>query len=101
MPLPDILEIKPLARPPNCTITVLGSKIIMNRALILPLLGLKLPGVRIKNPGCVSKTFPNLAEKLEQLRRQSIHWRASLRRGREVGCIINDGGRDGARPSMA
>ena len=32
-------------------------------------LGLKVPGIRIKNPGCVSKTFPNFFEKLEQLRR--------------------------------
>ena len=35
MKLPDILEIKPLAKPPNCTITVPGSKSITNRALIL------------------------------------------------------------------
>ncbi len=34
-PLPDILEIKPLAKPPHCTITVPGSKSITNRALIL------------------------------------------------------------------
>ncbi len=34
-PLPDILEIQPLAKPPNCTITVPGSKSITNRALIL------------------------------------------------------------------
>lgn len=33
--LPDILEIKPLNRPPNATITVPGSKSITNRALIL------------------------------------------------------------------
>ncbi len=35
MKLPDILEIKPLAKPPHCTITVPGSKSITNRALIL------------------------------------------------------------------
>jgi len=34
-PLPDILEIEPLTKPPNCTITVPGSKSITNRALIL------------------------------------------------------------------
>ena len=34
-PLPDILEIQPLTKPPNCTITVPGSKSITNRALIL------------------------------------------------------------------
>ena len=33
-PLPDILEIEPLAKPPDCTITVPGSKSITNRALI-------------------------------------------------------------------
>src|SRR5713226_6850896 len=33
--LPDILEIKPLTKPPHCTITVPGSKSITNRALIL------------------------------------------------------------------
>src|SRR5262245_61394408 len=33
--LPDILEIKPLTKPPNCTVTVPGSKSITNRALIL------------------------------------------------------------------
>ena len=34
-PLPDPYEIEPLAKPPNCTITVPGSKSITNRALIL------------------------------------------------------------------
>src|SRR5580765_4097539 len=33
--VPDILEIQPLTKPPNCTITVPGSKSITNRALIL------------------------------------------------------------------
>lgn len=37
-------------------------------AMSLAVLGLKIPGIRIKNPGCVSKTFPNFFEKLGQLR---------------------------------
>jgi 3-phosphoshikimate 1-carboxyvinyltransferase len=37
-------------------------------AMCFSVLGLKVPGIRIKNPGCVSKTFPNFFEKLEQLR---------------------------------
>jgi len=37
-------------------------------AMCFAVLGLKVPGIRIKNPGCVSKTFPNFFEKLEQLR---------------------------------
>jgi 3-phosphoshikimate 1-carboxyvinyltransferase len=39
-------------------------------AMCFAVLGLKVPGIRIKNPGCVSKTFPNFFEKLEQLRQQ-------------------------------
>jgi 3-phosphoshikimate 1-carboxyvinyltransferase len=38
-------------------------------AMCFAVLGLKVPGIRIKNPGCVSKTFPNFFEKLEQLRK--------------------------------
>ena len=37
-------------------------------AMCFAVLGLKVPGIRIKNPRCVSKTFPNFFEKLEQLR---------------------------------
>ncbi len=38
-------------------------------AMSFGVLGLKVPGIRITNPGCVSKTFPNFFERLEQLRR--------------------------------
>jgi 3-phosphoshikimate 1-carboxyvinyltransferase len=37
-------------------------------AMSFSVLGLKVPGIRIKNPACVRKTFPNFFEKLEQLR---------------------------------
>jgi 3-phosphoshikimate 1-carboxyvinyltransferase len=37
-------------------------------AMAFALIGLKAPGVEIENPGCVSKTFPNFFEVLEQLR---------------------------------
>jgi 3-phosphoshikimate 1-carboxyvinyltransferase len=37
-------------------------------AMGFAVLGLKVPGIRIKNPSCVRKTFPNFFEKLEQLR---------------------------------
>src|SRR5208283_386600 len=33
-------------------------------AMCFAVLGLKVPGIRIKNPGCVSKTFPNFFDKL-------------------------------------
>ncbi|MGA2748763.1 MAG: 3-phosphoshikimate 1-carboxyvinyltransferase [Verrucomicrobiota bacterium] len=33
-------------------------------ALCFAILGLKIPGIRIKNPSCVKKTFPNFFQKL-------------------------------------
>jgi 3-phosphoshikimate 1-carboxyvinyltransferase len=38
-------------------------------AMSFAVLGLKVPGIRLKNPACVSKTFPNFFDKLERLRR--------------------------------
>ena len=38
-------------------------------AMAFALVGLRIPGVEIENPGCVAKTFPNYFEVLEQLRR--------------------------------
>jgi 3-phosphoshikimate 1-carboxyvinyltransferase len=38
-------------------------------AMSFSLLGLRAPGIAIRDPGCVSKTFPNFFEKLEELRR--------------------------------
>jgi 3-phosphoshikimate 1-carboxyvinyltransferase len=37
-------------------------------AMSFSLLGLVHPGIAIRNPGCVSKTFPNFFEKLDELR---------------------------------
>ncbi len=37
-------------------------------AMAFSLIGLRVPGVSIENPGCVSKTFPNFFEVLEMLR---------------------------------
>jgi len=37
-------------------------------AMAFALVGLKVPGIEIENPGCVAKTFPNYFEVLEQLR---------------------------------
>ena len=33
-------------------------------AMCFAVLGLKVPGIRIKNPACVKKTFPNFFQKL-------------------------------------
>jgi 3-phosphoshikimate 1-carboxyvinyltransferase len=37
-------------------------------AMAFALVGLRVPGIEIENPGCVSKTFPNYFEVLETLR---------------------------------
>jgi 3-phosphoshikimate 1-carboxyvinyltransferase len=36
-------------------------------AMCFAMLGLKVPGMKIRNPGCVAKTFPNFFQKLAQL----------------------------------
>jgi 3-phosphoshikimate 1-carboxyvinyltransferase len=33
-------------------------------AMCFAILGLKVPGIKIKNPSCVKKTFPNFFQKL-------------------------------------
>jgi len=37
-------------------------------AMSFALIGLKVPGIRILDPGCVAKTFPDYFQKLEELR---------------------------------
>ena len=37
-------------------------------AMAFSLIGLRVPGIEIEDPGCVSKTFPNFYEVLERLR---------------------------------
>ena len=36
-------------------------------AMCFAILGLKVPGIKIKNPACVKKTFPNFFQKLAAL----------------------------------
>ena len=38
-------------------------------AMAFALIGLRVPDIRIEDPGCVAKTFPDYFERLEQLRR--------------------------------
>jgi 3-phosphoshikimate 1-carboxyvinyltransferase len=44
-------------------------------AMAFSLVGLRVPGITIENPGCVSKTFPNFFEILETLRSLSPYGR--------------------------
>jgi len=36
-------------------------------AMCFAIVGLKVPGIKIKNPGCVNKTFPNFFQKLRMM----------------------------------
>ena len=46
-------------------------------AMAFSLIGLRIPGITIENPGCVSKTFPNYFDVLESLRVPSSSGRGS------------------------
>jgi len=61
--LADGLAIEPSALDPAAIETYDDHRIAMSFAV----LGLRLPGVRIRNPGCVSKTFPGFFEQLQAL----------------------------------
>ncbi|MCZ6680937.1 MAG: 3-phosphoshikimate 1-carboxyvinyltransferase [Candidatus Poribacteria bacterium] len=60
----DGVEISPAKISPAAIDTYKDHRMAMSFSLI----GLKVPGIRIKYPGCVSKTFPNFFEVLEGLR---------------------------------
>ncbi len=47
-------------------------------AMAFALVGLRLPGLEIENPACVSKTFPNFFEVLDKLRRPGETGSATL-----------------------
>ncbi len=59
----DGLEISPSPITPTAIDTYNDHRVAMAFSLI----GLKVPGIRIKNPGCVSKTFPDYFEVLQGL----------------------------------
>ncbi|HTX92441.1 MAG TPA: 3-phosphoshikimate 1-carboxyvinyltransferase [Anaerolineales bacterium] len=62
---PDGLVIQPCtAFQPGCVQTYNDHRM----AMAFSLLGLRIPGVSIENPGCVSKTFPDYFTVLEALR---------------------------------
>jgi 3-phosphoshikimate 1-carboxyvinyltransferase len=37
-------------------------------AMTMALIGLKVPGIIIRNPGCVAKTYPGFFDDLDRLR---------------------------------
>ena len=59
----DGLEISPASITPAAIDTYEDHRVAMAFSLV----GLKTPGIQINNPECVSKTFPNYFEVLEQL----------------------------------
>jgi 3-phosphoshikimate 1-carboxyvinyltransferase len=62
---PDGLLIHPSAISPATVETYDDHRIAMSLALI----GLKVPGIVVRDPGCVAKTFPDFFTRLEELRR--------------------------------
>jgi 3-phosphoshikimate 1-carboxyvinyltransferase len=61
---PDGLQITPRRRQGALIETYNDHRMAMSMAL----LGLRIPGIIIKNPGCVAKTYPNFFEDLDRLR---------------------------------
>jgi len=61
----DGLQIHPSAITPATVDTYDDHRIAMSLALI----GLKVPGIVVRDPGCVAKTFPDFFARLEELRR--------------------------------
>jgi len=47
-------------------------------AMSLALAGLRIPNVRIRNPSCTAKTYPNYFSDLERLLGRAHHWNAGL-----------------------
>ncbi len=64
--LPDGLTIRPPAKLKGALIETYNDH---RMAMSFTILGLKVPGVSISNPGCVSKTYPGFFEDLKTLAR--------------------------------
>jgi 3-phosphoshikimate 1-carboxyvinyltransferase len=62
---PDGLTIQPCENIRPATVQTYNDH---RMAMAFALIGLRVPGVTIENPGCVSKTFPDYFHVLEQLR---------------------------------
>jgi len=62
---PDGIEIHPSSVKPATVQTYDDHRVAMSFALI----GLRVPGIRIADPACVAKTFPDYFARLESLRR--------------------------------
>lgn len=54
-------------------------------AMCFAVLGLKVPGIKIKNPACVKKTFPNFFQKLATPPPQGLGATILDARGRALG----------------
>jgi 3-phosphoshikimate 1-carboxyvinyltransferase len=65
--LPDGLRIEPGSLHGAVIETYNDHRMAMSMALI----GLRVPGIIINNPGCVTKTYPRFFEDLEKLRGQA------------------------------
>jgi len=59
----DFIKIRPGAYIPTDIETYDDHRMAMSFALV----GLKVPGIRVKNPNCVEKSFPGFFEQLEKI----------------------------------
>ncbi len=63
---PDFIEIEP-GPPQDAAVETYDDH---RMAMAMALVGLKRPGVTIKDPGCVAKTYPNYFQDLEKLKQK-------------------------------
>ena len=66
--LPDGFTVEPGPAPVGALVRTYDDHRI---AMAFSVLGLRVPGIRIENPGCVAKTFPGFFETLDSLRPRS------------------------------
>jgi 3-phosphoshikimate 1-carboxyvinyltransferase len=64
---PDGMTIYPLVEPVETQPATIHTYNDHRMAMAFSLIGLRVPGIEIENPGCVSKTFPNFFDVLNQL----------------------------------
>jgi 3-phosphoshikimate 1-carboxyvinyltransferase len=57
-------------------------------AMCFAILGLKVPGIKIKNPGCVKKTFPNFFQKFAAAPPAGLG--ATIRDGRTARPLVSE-----------
>lgn len=66
----DGLDVTPLAEVPSASFT-LDPEDDHRMAMTFGIVSLRVPGISVQNPGCVSKSFPDFWDKLQMIRERS------------------------------